>query len=65
MRAIAGRGILAYLHLTVTPARDGRFRNEQVQTVKRPLSYQIFLPGAVFSSRSQEVVQTYTVVSSA
>jgi len=27
-----------------------------------PLVLQIFLPGAVFSSRSQEVVQTYTVV---
>jgi len=52
-----------YLHLTVTPARDGRFRNEQVQTVKRPLVLPNFSSGAVFSSRSQEVVQTYTVVS--
>ena len=39
-------------------------RNEQVQTVKRPVwSYQIFLPGAAFSNRSKEVVQSYTLVS--
>jgi len=42
----------------------GDFRNEQVQTVKRPLVLPNFSSGAVFSSRSQEVVQTYTVVSS-
>ena len=39
-------------------------RNEQVQTIKRPIwSYQIFLPPPATSGRTKEVVQTYTVVS--
>ena len=39
-------------------------RNEQVQTIKRPTwSYQLFLPPPANSSRTKEVVQTYTVVS--
>jgi len=38
-------------------------RNEQVQTVKRPFVLPNFSSGAVFSSRSQEVVQSYTLVS--
>lgn len=39
-------------------------RNDDVTTLKRsPLSYQIFLPPPLISGRSQEVVQTYTVVS--
>ncbi len=39
-------------------------RTEQVETVKRPpWSFQIFLPRAIFSGQSKDVVQTYTVVS--
>jgi len=53
-RAIAGRGLFWRVpHLTVT-ASDGRFRNEQVQTVKRPFGLTKFSSRAVFSSRSQE-----------
>jgi transglutaminase-like putative cysteine protease len=39
-------------------------RNEQVQTIKRsPWSNQIFLPRSTFLNKTQEIVQTYTVVS--
>lgn len=39
-------------------------RNEQVETVKRPSwSYQIYLSPPAIAGRTQEVVQTYTVVS--
>ncbi len=39
-------------------------RNQQVQTLKRsPWSYQIFLPPTPIIGKTQEIVQTYTVVS--
>lgn len=39
-------------------------RNEQVETIKRfPWSYQIFLPRAIITGQTQDIVQTYTVVS--
>ncbi|HEY9804118.1 MAG TPA: DUF3488 and DUF4129 domain-containing transglutaminase family protein [Leptolyngbyaceae cyanobacterium] len=39
-------------------------RNDDVTTIKRsPWSYQIYIPPAPISGRTQEVVQTYTVVS--
>lgn len=39
-------------------------RNEDVTTIKRPSwSYQMFLPPPVITGKTQEVIQTYTVVS--
>ncbi|BDI18288.1 hypothetical protein ANSO36C_40900 [Nostoc cf. commune SO-36] len=39
-------------------------RNEDVTTIKRsPWSYQIFIPPSAIAGKTQEVVQTYTVVS--
>jgi transglutaminase-like putative cysteine protease len=39
-------------------------RNDQTQTLRRsPWSYQVFIPNRVFTGKTQEVVQTYTVTS--
>jgi transglutaminase-like putative cysteine protease len=39
-------------------------RNEDVATIRRsPWSYQIFLPPPLIAAKTQEIVQTYTVVS--